>query len=36
MSLPTRVARNQNYDPMESAQREFDTMLNRFFGGRDA
>lgn len=34
--LPTRVARNQYYDPMESAQRDFDTMLNRFFGGRES
>ena len=33
MALPTRVQRNQ--DPMELAQREFDTMLNRFFGGRE-
>jgi len=32
MSLPTRVQRNG--DPFESAQREFDTMLGRFFGNR--
>ena len=35
MALPTRVHRGQQYDPIEGAQREFDTMLNRFFGGRD-
>src|SRR5688572_17799422 len=35
MALPTRVHRGQTYDPIEGAQREFDTMLNRFFGGRD-
>ena len=35
MALPTRVHRGQTYDPFEGAQREFDTMLNRFFGGRD-
>jgi HSP20 family protein len=33
MALPTRVSR-QAYDPMEMAQREFDSMLNRFLGGR--
>ena len=36
MALPTRVHRGQQYDPFEGAQREFDTMLNRFFGGREA
>ena len=35
MALPTRVHRGQTYDPIEGAQREFDTMLNRFFGGRE-
>src|SRR5687767_200528 len=35
MALPTRVHRGQMYDPFEGAQREFDTMLNRFFGGRE-
>jgi HSP20 family protein len=38
MALPTRVNRGmQQYDPFESAQREFDTALSRFFtgGGRD-
>ena len=35
MALPTRVHRGQTYDPFEGAQREFDTMLNRYFGGRD-
>ena len=34
MALPTRVNRGQQYDPYEYAQREFDTMLNRWFGGR--
>jgi HSP20 family protein len=33
MALPTRVARG-NYDPFELAQREFDSMLGRFLGGR--
>ena len=33
MGLPTRVP--QGYvDPVESAQRDFNTMLNRFFGGQ--
>ena len=37
MALPTRVQRGQQSgDPMELAQREFDSMLNRFFGGREA
>ena len=37
MALPTRVQRGQGHggDPLEMAQREFDTMLNRFFGGRE-
>jgi HSP20 family protein len=34
MALPTRVQRGQ-IDPFEAAQREFDSMLNRFFGGRE-
>jgi len=34
MALPTRVNRGQT-DPMELAQREFDSMLNRFLGGRE-
>jgi HSP20 family protein len=33
MALPTRVARNQQVDPFESAQRDFDHMLGRFFNG---
>lgn len=34
MSLSTRVNRSQQYiDPVEAAHREFDTVLNRFFGG---
>ena len=32
MALPTRVP--HTYDPVESAQSEFNTMLNRFFGGQ--
>ena len=37
MALPTRVHRGggQQYDPADSVQREFDTMLNRWFGGRE-
>jgi HSP20 family protein len=35
MALPTRVSRSQGMDPMESAQREFDSMLNRWWGGRE-
>ena len=35
MALPTRVQRGVAIDPFESAQREFDTALNRFFGGRE-
>jgi HSP20 family protein len=33
MALPTRVARHQQVDPFENAQRDFDHMLGRFFGG---
>src|SRR3569833_1440107 len=34
MALPTRVNRSQQYiDPFEVAHREFDTVLNRCFGG---
>src|SRR3954452_17610030 len=37
MALPTRVQRGQQQgDPFELAQREFDTMLNRFLGGRES
>jgi HSP20 family protein len=40
MALPTRVQRGNagagnQYDPVDSVQREFDTMLNRWFGGRE-
>jgi HSP20 family protein len=35
MALPTRVQRGVAVDPFEAAQREFDTALNRFFGGRE-
>jgi HSP20 family protein len=31
--LPTRVTRNNGSDPMESFHREFDTAINRLFGG---
>ena len=33
MALPTRVTRGMA-DPIDAMQREFDTALNRFFGGR--
>ena len=36
MALPTRVQRSGQTDPFESAQREFDTMLNRWFGGGES
>ena len=36
MALPTRVQRGQQYDPFEQAQREFDSMLGRFLGERQA
>src|SRR6185369_186170 len=32
--LPTRVNRAQAYDPVESMQREFDTMFGRYLNGR--
>jgi HSP20 family protein len=35
MALPTRVQRSAG-DPFEMAQREFDGMLNRWLGGREA
>lgn len=36
MALPTRVSRSmQAMDPFEAAQREFDSMLGRFLGGRE-
>jgi len=36
MALPTRVQRGAGQgDAFESVQREFDTMLNRWFGGRE-
>ena len=34
MALPTRVSRQGGYEPFESMQREFDSMLGRFFGGQ--
>ena len=33
MALPTRVSRMAQYDPLELAHREFDSMLGRFLGG---
>ena len=36
MALPTRVQRGQQYDPFEQAQREFDSLLGRFLGDRQA
>lgn len=33
MALPTKVSRGITPDPLTDMQREFDTMLNRFFGG---
>lgn len=33
MALPTKVSRAVPADPFTDMQREFDTMLNRFFGG---
>jgi len=35
MALPTRVNRTQGYDPIESAQRDFENVLGRFFGSRE-
>src|SRR5438552_16077644 len=35
MALPTRVNRAQGYDPIESVQRDFESVLGRFFGTRD-
>jgi HSP20 family protein len=35
MALPTRVSRQSGgYEPFELMQREFDSMLGRFFGGQ--
>lgn len=34
MVLPIRVARNNNVDSLDLAQREFDGFLNRFLGGQ--
>jgi HSP20 family protein len=35
MALPTRVSRLAEYDRIELAQRQFDTVLSRIFGGRE-
>lgn len=32
MALPTQVSRSQQIDPYNDMQRDFDTMLSRFFG----
>jgi HSP20 family protein len=36
MALPTRVYRGEQFDPSELAQRQFDTLLGRYFGGRES
>jgi HSP20 family protein len=36
MALPTRVNRGIQYDPFESTQRDFDTLLSRWFGARES
>src|SRR3954469_220552 len=36
MALPTRVNRAAQYDPVEAVQRDFETALSRFFGGRES
>jgi HSP20 family protein len=36
MALPTRVSRIAQYDPVELAQRQFDSVLGRLFGNYDA
>lgn len=36
MALPTRVNRGNYTDPYEAVQRDFDTMLGRFFGQQAA
>ena len=36
MALPTRVQRGQSNDPGDLALRDFDSVLNRFFGGRES
>lgn len=35
MSLPARVVRGSLYDPIESMERDFGSMLSRFFGNRE-
>jgi len=35
MALPVRVPRIIHTDPLDTFQREFDTVLGRLFGGRD-
>ena len=35
MALPTRVQRGPQGDPLELAQREFDSLLGRWLGGRE-
>jgi HSP20 family protein len=36
MALPTRVSRFADYDPIELAQRQFDSVLGRLFTGHEA
>src|SRR5688572_10378454 len=36
MALPTRVQRGPQGDPLELAQREFDSLLGRWLGGRES
>ena len=36
MALPTRVQRGPQGDPFELAQREFDSLLGRWLGGRES
>src|SRR5580704_12243554 len=36
MALPTRVSRMDQYDPSDLVQTQFDNMLGRIFGARDA
>ena len=35
MALPTRVNRGLSADPYEAMQRDFDSLMSRFFGGRE-
>jgi HSP20 family protein len=35
MALPTRVNRGLSHDPYETMQRDFDSLMGRFFSGRE-